>query len=150
MEFIEGGETARNLLRKKNWFICMFFPLAMQVIKIYLQSNPFRVDSQTVGKIPLRSSSDFKHIIPKRVHVKRCNANRWKCPRDWWAGRLGVGAAEVNTKHCMVTGSHGIFLWQRNQGAKVKLKKKFQVQWTSVKFYCALIRHLKFFTWQIH
>ena len=53
----------------------------------------------------------------KRIHIKRSNTNRKKCPPEWWAGRPGVHAVEVNK----VTGSHGIFIWRRNQAAKIKL-----------------------------
>ena len=56
-------------------------------------------------------------IDTKASSYKRCSADRKKCPPDWWAGRPGFEAVEVNK----VTGSHGIFLWRRNQGAKMKL-----------------------------
>ena len=99
------------------WFFYLFISRATRnrIIKNFISSAKARSPTFSSG---LHFGNVRRPVFQsKRIHIKRSNANRKKCPPDWWAGRPGLEAVEVNK----VTGSHGIFLWRRNQGAKMKL-----------------------------
>ena len=114
----EGRENGENSTCASSWASEINFGQKQVRKTVFFFASVWRKTGKIVYVLLFGLLLDrFLELLPKRIHIKRSNINRKKCPPDWWAGRPGVQAAEVNK----VTGSHGIFLWRRNQGAKIKL-----------------------------